>query len=424
MLVGNLILGARVRINDLPRTLSAPAVTLAATVTANPGANFPLGAYYVKMTFLNQWGETTATNEIGPLIITTVNESIIITAPTVANFIPGSISAKVYIGTSPNGENAWIAIPSTANFPFIIEGPLLPGVPPTRNTSFYPDVDGQRVSVYTLYQWLNDALDIATNISNGIPDMTCLNTINNQTMYEIIGTWNKFDHGWWNGYLITLGGRDQLFYRNLVPGVTALGVLQQVSNRVIIELQPQVDQSGGSSTAAAIIGISDQVIQLASPASYILPLGMCVIGVPPDPSTCEVIAYSQIAGNNLTGIMRGMGGTTQRAWPIGTPVNEGNLRLSGLRSFISPNYAPGDAAKTISIPSGWSMPISDFMVARYRESEGNAQEANRLMTAFKATIKESLAGNALVAGPRQVGQSGSGQIDTWPSAGGFGIIVP
>lgn len=414
MLVGDIILGARVRINDLPRTIAAPT---GLTISAAPGigATLPAGTYYAKGTFFNQWGETIATSEFGPFVLAP-GDGLTVSG----SFIPGATGIKVYYGIGQGAENQWYSI--ITSLPLSFGAPGQAGIPPTRNTSFYPDVDGQRVSAYTLYQWLNDALDMATNICDGIPDMTGLATINTQGMYEIIGQWSHFDHGWWDGYQIKLTGRDILFYRNVVPGFVSVGVLQQISNRIILELQPQPNRSGATTTASNTIALTDKTIQLTDVSGFKLPFGMAVIGTPPDPSMCEVVSFSTINGSTLTGVVRGMGGTVQQAWQTGTPVAEGNLRLSGRRSFVAPDYVPGMAISTLSVPSGWSKPLQDFMVSRFREAEGNVQEANRLMQAFEQTIRSTLMGNSLVAGPRQVG--GSDGLDVWPTRGPFGVIVP
>ncbi len=421
MLVGSVILGSRVRINDLPRTISSPGAILAAAPIAAIGSTLQATTYYIVLTFLNNFGETIATTEAS--VTLAANQGIQITAPLTANWLPGATSVKAYFGLLSGQENQW---QSSTVVPFTISTPGNPGVPPTRNTSFYPDADGQRVSAYTIYQWLNESLDIATNICGGIPDMTAMATINTQTMYQLIGTWGKFDHGWVDGYIITLGGRNTLFYRNVVPGVVRIGVLQQVSNKFIIELQPQPNRSGGVTTSIGSIGLTDTTIPLTSTAGYLLPFGLAIIGNPPDPSLCEVISFSAMSGGILTGVIRGMGGTVQQAWPAGTTVTEGNIRLAGLRSFVAPNYAPGNSLLTLAVPSGWSVALMDFIVSRYREAEGNIQEANRLMQSFTQTMKSTLAGNKLVAGPRQIALPGEGGMDTVPGLGGIGggVILP
>src|SRR5258708_3788115 len=301
MLVGSVILGSRVRINDLPRTISSPGAILAAAPIAAIGSTLQATTYYIVLTFLNNFGETIATTEAS--VTLAANQGIQITAPLTANWLPGATSVKAYFGLLSGQENQW---QSSTVVPFTISTPGNPGVPPTRNTSFYPDADGQRVSAYTIYQWLNESLDIATNICGGIPDMTAMATINTQTMYQLIGTWGKFDHGWVDGYIITLGGRNTLFYRNVVPGVVRIGVLQQVSNKFIIELQPQPNRSAGVTTSIGSIGLTDTTIPLTSTARYLLPFGLAIIGNPPDPSLCDAISSSAMSEGILTRVIRVM----------------------------------------------------------------------------------------------------------------------
>ena len=407
---------------DLPRGLLLPSgIVIAASVVA--GVNtLPLGSYYIKACFFNQWGQTLATQEAGPFVIADAAHVIQITGP-IISAVPSAIGINFYYGVSPGGENQFL---STATLPFTISAPGNPGVVPTRNTSFYPDIDGQRISAFSIYRWLNEALEQASKVCGGIPDMTGLPTINTQTMYQVPGLWNKFDHGWWDGYIIELAGKDSLFYRNVVPGVTRVGVLQQVADKIIMELQPQPNRSGAATTIAAgmPVAATDTVINLTSTANFKLPFAMGMLGGPP-PAPYEIIAFSLVSGGQLTGCQRGMGGTQPAAWPDGSAAFECNLRLSGLRVFTNPTYFPGMGALNLPVPSGWRAPLIEYIVGKFREAQGNLQEARIKMTNFNTMLQASMLGNKLVAGPRQVGAPGDSALDTYPSAGlGGRLIIP
>lgn len=419
MVVGDIILASRVRINDLPRTLAATGSTLSTSAVAVLGSTLPAATYFVVLTYINQWGETIASGGESTVIIG-ANQGIQINTPITVNFIPGATAVKVYYGLNSGLENQWL---SSTVAPFIISTPGNPGVPPTRNTSFYPDADGQRVSAYTIYSWLNEALEMASRVSGGIPDMTGLPTVAGNSSYVIPGLWNKLDHGWWDGYTFTLAGKDSLFYRNVVPGVPSMGVVQQVADRIVIELQPQPNRSAGITTIAGVVAATDTAITLTDISGFKLSFGMAQLGQNPT----EIISFSSMNGNTLIGCIRGLGGSIPAAYAGGGTIYaaEANLRISGLRTFNSPAYNVGNQATYLPIPGGWRSALIDFIVSKYREAEGNVQEAQRLSQSFTQTIKDILKGNKLVAGPRQVGFPGAGSLDTYPSAGSGGrIIVP
>lgn len=419
MLIGDIIIGARERMLDLPRGLNLPAgVAITAAVVAAGGSTLPTGTYVVKGTFTNPWGETLATAELGALVVA-ANQGIQVTAPLISA-VPGATGIRVYFGNNGAGsENQFLP---TAALPFTISTPGNPGIPPTRNTSFYPDIDGQRISAWTIYRWFNEALEAAAAVCEGIPDMSGLPTIAGQAMYETAGIWNKVDHLWWDGYGLESAGRDSLFYRNVVPGTVRTAVVQISSDRLVIELQPQPNRGGGVTTLNGPVLATDKTIVLTDVSGFKLPFGMLQIGTPP---LVEVISFSAISGATLTGIIRGMGGTTPLAWATLTPAAEANLRFAGLRVFSGAAYVPGQGAQNLPVPNGWRTPLIDFILSQFKQTTGNSQDAQRLLQNFTQTLKETAKGNKVTIGPRQVGGPGGAGYDTYPSAGlGGRIIVP
>jgi len=377
LLVGDIVIQSRELMNDLPRGLNLPAgITISASVVSSVGSTLPISSTYrAKATFINQFGETLATAESSALNVA-ADQGIQVTAPLLSQ-VPGATKLRIYFGSSGvASENQWV---ETVTLPITISAPGNPGIPPTRNTSFYPDIDGQRVNTFTLYRWLNEALESASKIAKGIPDITGFPTINTQGMYEVTGQWVKLTHGWYDGEPIILGSKSDLAYRAALLGFVGVGVLQQVANRIIIELQPQPSRSGASTLINGAFAVGAVAVTVDSVASFEMDLGLATLGTP---SNYEIIAYSRINGLVLDGIVRGLGGSVEQLWPDNTPIKEANLRLSGMRVFTNPTYIPGDAAKTLAVPSGWRTPIIDFMVARFRQSEHDEREAQRRMTSF------------------------------------------
>ena len=411
MLVGDPLIAARALMPDLPRTLPPPA-GLAAAVIAVPGSTLPAGIYTIVFTFTNIWGETQPSIAVTGLNVG-ANQGIQVTAPLFLTN-PAATGCRVYFALT--GQPYVQYQPATV-LPFTISSPGLPGTPPTRNTSFYPDSDGPALSAYTLYDWLNDALTVASYICQGIPDMSGLQMVSGTGMYIIPGMWNKFENIWYDGYPVAFDARSGAFYRNTLSGIVFIGILQMNSDRQVMEFQPQPSRSGGSTTLSANVGITDTSIPLTAIGNIGLSLGMAMIGT-------EIISYSSQSGNSLVGCIRGMGGTQQAAWPLGTVVNELNFRFGGLRLSQQVRYQPGNSMITLQVPPGWKPAIIDYLVGKFREGEQNNQGAGESLKKFTAFLKDTQRGTKQTAGPRQVGAV-TPAGDGYPSASSGGrIIVP
>ena len=417
MLVGDLLIEVRELIPDLPRTLNAPTGATAAA-QANAAATLPTANYYVKVVGVNTWGETLPSNEVGPIAITIGVNGIRVSTPTIAS-IPGATKVRVYFGTTAQQENQWA---ESSVVPFDILAPGNPGQPPIRSTAFYPDADGQFLSAYTLYRWLNSALEQASVVAGGIPDISGCMVTGNQPLYTLEGEWRKMDAAWYNGWPMSLGSRKDAFYFTRTSSSYPWVVIAQlVSNRVMVELQNIPVTSGAQTTLAAQLGLTDNQAQLTSTASFNTAINLVKIGT-------EICAFGNITGSNLVNLIRGLGGTVQSAWPQGTAVQELNFRFSGLRLHTSGQYqfVVGDALKTINIPTAWREPIVRYMLSKARTAEQDFSQQERDLQFFIQAIKGLMQGNRVVVGPRQIGGSSERDAITFPGLGsrGGGVIVP
>lgn len=411
MLVGDIIVSARVLMPDLPRTLPPP-TGLAASVVASIGSTLPAGTYNLIFTFTNSWGETLPSASIGGLVVGG-NQGIQITAP-LFNTNPAATGCRVYFALA---NQPYIQYRPSSSLPFTISTPGLPGTPPARNTSFYPDSDGPFLSAYTLFDWLNDGLTVASYVCQGIPDMSGLQMVAGVGMYVMPGMWDKFENCWFDGFPVAFDARSGAFYRNTLSGITFIGILQTNSDRQIMEFQPQPSRGGGNTTLSAPIGLTDTTIPVTGLFQIGLPLGMVQVGT-------EIISYSSLGPGGLIGCIRGMGGTQQQAWIAGTPVKELNFRFGGLRLTQQIKYGPGDSLVTLQVPPGWKPAIIDYLVGKFREAEQNSQGAGESLKKFTAFVKDYTRGTKQTAGPKQVGMM-TPAGDGYPSASSGGrIIVP
>lgn len=425
MLIGDVILEARELMTDLPSgLLGPPNVTSpgpAPAVVAVPGSILAPSTYWIKVTLTTPYGETFPTAEFGPFVVA-VNQGIRVT---IIGWAGVQSTARVYFtSTGPAGsENLYIPIPVPLNgtVTLTIGDPLSPlaitGYPPTRNTAFLPDSDGRFVSSWSVYRWMNDALTVASHVCGGIPDVSGIQMVSGQGFYTMPGIWDKLENCWYDGFPVAFDGRGGAFYRNVLSGITFIGILQTSSDRQIMELQPYPSRAGGNTTLSAPIGINDSTIPLTSPAQIGLPLGMLQIGT-------EVINYGTLSGGNAIGCSRGLGGTQQSAWPIGTAVKELNFRFGGLRLAQQASYKPGDSGITLQVPPGWRQPLAYYLASRFADAENDMDGGEKSLKRFVSFLKEYMKGTKQTAGPRQVGMVTTAG-DGYPSASSGGrIIVP
>lgn len=421
MLIGDIIVGARELYPDLPQVLPSVILISATPTNAISGQFVPPTTFSVVVTVTTLWGESAPSNELVVNLVAP-NNSIQLQLQIGAgqrNY-PIIAGVNVYVG-SAGKETIGYFFPGKGPADVITLDGTVTGTyqsPPTRSTAFLPDTNGRFVSVGTLYRWLNEALNVASYICKGIPDVSGIQMTSGQGLYTMPGIWDKLENCWYDGYPVAFDGRGGAFYRNVLSGITFICILQTSADRQIVELQPQPSRSGGSTTLSAPVGINDTSIPLTSSAQVGLALGMIQVGT-------EIISYSTLTGGSATGCARGLGGTQQQAWIAGTVVKELNFRFGGLRLNQQVQYQPGQALVSLQVPPGWSPALIDYLVGRFREAEQNSQGKGESIKSFSSFLKDYLKGTKQVAGPRQIGGVGYGAGDGYPSASSGGrLIIP
>ena len=412
-LVGDVILSCREQFPDIPQTVNGPSLT----ATPGTGGNLPAGSnYYVIATCINPWGETIVSNEVGPL---TVAANGIITA-TISNRPTGVVASRVYYGNlaGPGLETSYVQ--STAD-PIILGSTsapltLLPGQPPNFSTAFNPDSDGSSVGAFTIYRWLNDAIQELGRIAGGILDMTGMpaNTLaSDYVVSENPCPWIRFTDAWFDGYFCQDFKRRNQWRRQFIGAISFYWSVEQVNRQMVLNFYPAPNRNAAVGNLAAPMGTTDNTIPLVSvPVGMRMP-GMCQIDN-------EIIIYSTTQGNNLTGAIRGMGGTTAATHLANATVTEFNLILAGFRQ---PNtYSVGQAANELMIPTGWETPISNFVMSRYRNYEQNRQEAADLYKQFVEEAKRIAFDSRQFPASNAIG--GPASFLTLYPGGPFGVIIP
>jgi hypothetical protein len=405
MLVGDIVQAIREAITDQPQTFPIPASTISSN--GDTGVTLTPGTYYAVLTQWNSWGETLPTAEVGPFTVNATND-ILVSSP----LLPGATKIRVYLTFANGSAGTESQFVESTTTPFVINAnPVNTGQPPTRNTAYNPDMNGDSFSAYTLFNWVNDALSLASQICGGLIDYSGVQTQAGQPMYIIPGKWANIPDVWYDGYPLAPDKAGNFFRRNAITA----SVLTQVactllSDRMMLEVWPQCARTGAATTLSAPLSAVATSASLTNGGGFLLTNGMMQVD-------SEIMAYN----GQFKNLIRGLGGTTAVAHNSGAPVVELNLFFHGWRQFAV-NYQPGMALNSIMIPDEWSPIMPIYGLARVKLAEQNISEYQALKKDFESSLTSWFKQNKVVVGPKQVGDV-SNNLEVIPSLGG-GWIVP
>jgi hypothetical protein len=409
MLVGDVVQAIRESITDQPQTLPAP--TASFSIVAATGSTLTAGNYYLVVTQRNNWGETLGTAE-STIQNVGVNQGIQITSA----LFPTATTIRAYLTLAGGAQGSESQFVESTVSPFIISAnPTNAGSPPSRNTAYNPDTDGDSFSATTVFNWVNDALSLGSNICGGMIDYSGVQTQVGQPMYVILGKWEMIPDVWYDGYPLAPDKAGNFFRRN---SITA-SVLSQVtttllSDRMMIEVWPQPARTGASTTLSSALSAAANSAVLINGGGFLLTNGCMQVD-------SEIMMYNGQAGNTFKNLIRGVGGTIAVAHNIGAPVLELNLFFHGWRTFDI-NYQPGSALTSVQIPDEWSPLLPIYGLARVKLAEQDIQGYQALKKDFEASLQGWFKQNKVTTGPRQLGDS-SNNLEVIPSLGG-GWVVP
>jgi hypothetical protein len=427
-LIGDLIMGIREQATDLPRYL--PPLS-AITASFFGSGTIPAGAtVWVVVTQLTPWGESAPSAE----------QSFVNTSGGAATmFVSGTVSyaaigVRIYFTTlgagledryiffpfaSPSGAFSAVPVGSPSPLPIV-------GYPPIRSSAWLPDTDGTSLGVSSIYRWINEGLDAATAICDGIQDITGIPSVSGQAQYTMIGNWKKMSNGFYDGYPFAFGNKYDVFRHSNVVGITGTMVLNKNAETMMVEVWPQANRTAGTGTlSGAITPASTSLSYTVGATTFVLGFGLALLGpYPVDPSLCELVYYSGTgSGSQLVELTRGVGGTTPAAWPVGTQVSELNLYMSGTR--LPQHYTVGQSALTLPLPPAWIDAIRTYLRARFKGAEQDAQGEQGLLKQFESQC-QNIRGTRPVMGPRQIQIGGTGGVEVAVGAGSYfgGVILP
>jgi len=289
--------------------------------------------------------------------------------------------------------------------------------PPTTNSAFNPDTDGELMSAAQMFYWFNEGLTQFSRLVGGIRDYAGVGSLAGEPMYILPETWRKIDNMWYDGYPMGGGKKGDFFKRNAITsGVLAAGTVSVLDDRTIIEIYPQPARTANTTTTTADIGATDTVCPVANTGAFLTPFGFAQIGT-------EIVQYAPIVGNSLTGLIRRLGGTSAASWPNGTQVNELNLVVAG-RRVVTTQYQSGDSIVPLPLPAGWNDIMTDYLLSKAREAEQDDKNAKRLLDQFAAKAEKIGRQLNVMTGQAQMGPSPTLEVYYPISYGGGGVIIP
>lgn len=410
MLVGDLIQKIRTAITDQPQPLFPPqTVTAVATPIA---CTMTPGTYWVRVSQRSPWGETSATGEPPPITVD-ASHGILITCP----LVPWAPILRVYLTLANGGAGQEAQFVESSVSPFIISAnPVNAGIPPTRNSAYNPDTDGDSFSCATLYDWVNDGLKIASQICGGLIDYGGVATVSGNPSYVVPGQWKTISDVWYDGYPLSMDKVGNYFRRNSITASVLASVAMSIfDNRMALEIWPQPARTAGATTLVNPMGTTDSSLLAASLAQFLLTNGMVQVD-------SEIMAYAGMSGGTLSNLLRGLGGTTAVSHQPGANVTELNLFFHGWRMY-APTFFPGQAILTIPIPVGWDAMLVNYGLARAKLAEQNMGDYQALYKTFKEEMGQWYRTNRIAVGPKQVGEN-SNTLEVIPGSTGISWVVP
>ena len=413
-LVGDIIMELRQRIPDAPGIVGAPQI--AVTPVNVPGGYLPSGVGYILVgTAVNTFGESI------PSATTTI------TMPSGMNAFQIEWNnladyGRVYVGAA-NYEQWWQSlVQGQAGAGFIVGDPNAQvtnglGIPPTRNTAFLPDSDGNFIGAFAAYRLLNRALQEMVRIAGGIIDVTGVQSQVNQSMYRLASPFYQFINAWYDGYPMDVVPRSFMYLRNSAAGFSGILSYEQDGPQSVIQVWPQSNRTGGQNFLNAPLSATANTF-LVSDGTGFLSIGLAQIDQ-------EVVAFSQVTagGTVFQGVTRGLGGTRAVAHNQFAPVTELNIRMSGYR--MCETYSVGDSLNTIQVPQAWETPLVLHMLSQVRSMEQDDAASKSLMTDF-VQMAEKIARTARIGKtkPRQIPIWGQNSSDARNVNGiGFGWLI-
>ncbi len=313
--VGDLIVRARNAANDPCQTLQQPV----APVGTPSGAGIFTGSVYGFITYLTNWGETIPSTEIGPVACTAQGIALTDMVPPYA-----AVSARFYWGYGSGQEQQFITFAPTVSATIgLIGAAVLSGAVPYKSSAYLPDTDGDIVSAYDIYRWINAGLVKLGRLAGGILDQTGVAMPAGNAEVVIPGWWLRFISVWHNGWLTLPEQQNYTWLQAPVAGIPGIVTLWKNGAEQVVGTWPQPSTPPAITLLTLPMGAGDNVATVQNTADF---HGTDAVMSHTDP---DANLYSNNGG--LAGAFVGLNITVQGAGPGGTPL------VTTVAEFVSPN---------------------------------------------------------------------------------------
>lgn len=366
-LVGDVIVRARNIANDPCQTLGQP---VAPTAVASATAGIFSGTIYGFITWLTSWGETTPSSEVGPIAAGT-NKAIDLSA-----MVPpyAAVGARFYFGAASGQEQQYVSFTPgvTATVGRVTDTPLS-GAAPYKSSAYLPDTDGDLVSCYEIYRWINDGLTTLGRLAEGILDQTGVAMPAGNAEVVIPGWWLSIKYTWHNGWLVLPEQQSYTWLQSPVQGIPGISTLWRNGAQQVMGTWPQPNTAPAVTALSAAMSATDVNAQLV-PTS-----GSEFTG------TDGVMAFNSSTLTSATGgflpNMAGLTITVQNAGGMGQPL------ITTIVQVVSPNQLTLGIVANASV-SGVAFQISPSSGAPNFTAPGMCQIESEIMSYSQSSDNE------------------------------------
>lgn len=235
-----------------------------------------------------------------------------------------------------------------------------------------PAADGGLFRAQTLYRWLNDGvIAAAQKVGWIINDWTALAVSQYIPHYVVDEKWHSIETVFLNGWQLGAAPESSVMWPNKVEASQGVAYsIHNVTGQWSVRIYPAPSTADPTTTLNGSITASSTSIVVTSSTGF-LPYGFITID-------SELIQYYNVSGNTLSGLVRGVGGTTAASHSNGATVAHKSLWIYGNRLPATVSAS----TDVIELPLAFVQPLQDYVLARCRESENEFQEARGLMAGF------------------------------------------
>jgi hypothetical protein len=244
-----------------------------------------------------------------------------------------------------------------------------------------PTQDGGIFRAQTLYRFLNDAVKAVEQKTGWVVrDWTALNTTAHIPHYDVNGQWHTLDEVFLNGWRLARTDEGNLLWPQTIE--TTQGVIYAVHNTTDhwnVRLYPAPSVSDPLTfLSISGIGATDVTCSIGSATGF-LPYGFIQID-------SELIQYYRLVSLQLSGLVRGVGGTTAASHAQNATITHMSCWVKGCRV---PNEIVTSTDK-VEVPPAFQYPLQLYVLAKCRQAENEYGEAAKLMAAFDKECNDRL----------------------------------